>query len=65
MAMTALAIVTRRGPAPSSPPQVRAAERLRGSDGVARPSANGLPFHQCRINRTPENKETLQFRAGS
>jgi hypothetical protein len=33
--MTASAIIARRAPAPSSPAQVRAAQRLRGSDAAA------------------------------
>jgi hypothetical protein len=39
--MMAHIMIARYAPAPSSPAQVRAAGRLRGSDGATRPSQEG------------------------
>jgi hypothetical protein len=52
--MTASTIIARHAPSPSSPAQVRAAERLWGSDGAGTAEHKLLPFHQYRINRITE-----------
>jgi hypothetical protein len=50
-------IVARCAPTPSSPAQVRAAPRLRGSDGAGATEPRSPPFHQCRLANLTEEEE--------
>ena len=45
--MMAQIMIAQYAPTPSSPAQVRAAPRLRGSDGVVATEQRSPPFHQC------------------
>jgi hypothetical protein len=52
-------MMARYAPTPSSPAQVRAAGRLRGSDGATRPSQKRPPFHQSTLANLTIGEERL------
>ena len=55
--MMAQIMIAQYAPTPSSPAQVRAAPRLRGSDGAVATEQRSPPCHQCRFANLTVEKE--------